>query len=66
MKVIAAGILLLFAAFALSLLMALPTMWLWNWLVPSIFGLREVGLLEAFGLNLLSSMFFSHTTSSSK
>lgn len=30
---------------------------LWNWLMPSIFGLRPIHPLEAYGLLLLSRFF---------
>jgi hypothetical protein len=32
--------------------------WLWNWLVPSLFGLRSVTLWEALGLLTLSRILF--------
>ena len=31
---------------------------LWNWLMPSIFNLREITFYEAMGLNFLAKMFF--------
>lgn len=31
---------------------------LWNWLMPSIFSLREISFYEALGLNFLAKMFF--------
>lgn len=31
---------------------------LWNWLMPSIFNLREITFYEALGLNFLAKMFF--------
>ena len=51
----------------LALLMGLPTMLLWNWLMPEIFGLKAIGFWQAVGLNFLSSILFksSSTTSSS-
>lgn len=36
----------------------IPTWLLWNWLMPEIFGLPEIGLAQAFGLLLLSSCLF--------
>jgi len=49
-------------AFLLSLILALPVMWLWDWLMPTIFGLPEITLMQAWGLNFLSSLLFkSHT-----
>ena len=32
--------------------------WLWNWLMPSIFGLRTLSWFEAFGLLALSRILF--------
>jgi hypothetical protein len=47
----------------LSLLMSLPTMWLWDWLMPELFGLKEITLFQAWGVNFLCGMLFkSHNT----
>ena len=40
----------------MAVIMALPTMWLWNWLMPEIFGLKTIGVFQALGLNLLCSI----------
>jgi len=45
---------------------ALPTMWLWNWLMPAIFGLGKITFWQALGLNMLCSILFKSTTSKSK
>ncbi len=45
-------------AVGLCLLMSIPTMLLWNWLMPSIFGLRQITWLEALGLMLLVHFLF--------
>ncbi|MBI2626255.1 MAG: hypothetical protein HYW69_01520 [Candidatus Nealsonbacteria bacterium] len=37
-----------------AVLFALPIMWLWNWLMPTIFDLPRIGFLQALGLNILS------------
>lgn len=34
------------------------TMWLWNWLMPTIFKLPEIGFWQAIGLLLLAQIFF--------
>ena len=47
------------------LLLTLPTMWLWNWLMPVIFGLPEIGFWQAFGLLILSNILFKNSSSSS-
>ena len=50
-----------------SLLIGLPTMWLWNWLMPVIFGLPTIGFWQSVGLVFLSGIFFkSNTTTQSK
>lgn len=51
--------------FLFSLVLSLPVMWLWNWLVPSIFSLREIGWGEAWGLLILSGFLFKSSSSSS-
>ena len=33
-------------------------MLLWNWLMPSIFGIATIGYLKAFGLYLISRIIF--------
>jgi len=40
------------------LLTSLPTYLLWNWLMPEIFSLKEITILQAFGLLFLSSIIF--------
>ncbi len=50
-----------------SALLALPVMWLWNWLMPVIFGLGEISFFQALGLNVLCSCLFkSNTTVNNK
>ena len=45
-----------------ALLFAYPTMWLWNWLMPSIFGLTKITVWKAFGINLLSTLLFKSSS----
>ena len=47
-----------------ALLFMFPTMWLWNWLMPSIFGLRTINLWESLGLLLLTGFLFRSSSSS--
>ena len=42
----------------IALLLALPTMWLWNWLMPTIFGLIKINFWKALGINLLCGILF--------
>ncbi|MDR0928017.1 MAG: hypothetical protein LBO69_09695 [Ignavibacteria bacterium] len=37
----------------------LATMYLWNWLLPHIFGLPEINFWEALGILALSKLLFS-------
>ena len=45
-------------AFLLGLLFGNVIMWLWNWLMPSLFGLRTIGFWEGLGLFLLAKILF--------
>ena len=45
-------------AFLLGLLFGNLIMWLWNWLMPSLFGLRTIGFWEGLGLFLLAKLIF--------
>jgi hypothetical protein len=61
--VILEGILKIMAIVSLvCLLLGLPLMLLWNWLMPIIFGLSEISFWQAVGLNLLASILFARTT----
>jgi hypothetical protein len=50
----------------LSLIMAVPTMLLWDWLMPELFGLKEITLFQAWGLNFLCGMLFKSHNSTGK
>jgi hypothetical protein len=41
-------------------LFAFPIMWLWNALMPDIFGIKEISWLQAWGLQLLCTIFFGN------
>lgn len=41
-----------------ALIFSLPIMWLWNWLMPVIFGLTKITWIQALGLSVLSGFFF--------
>ena len=47
------GLILIF-----SVLTALPVMLLWDWLMPTLFGLKEITLFQAWGVNFLCCMLF--------
>lgn len=54
------GVLLLYAA-----LLGFPLMFLWNVLMPELFGLKTIGFWQAVGLNVLCSILFKGSSSSS-
>ncbi len=39
-----------------------PLMILWNWLMPTIFGLTEITFWQACGLQLLATILFKSTS----
>jgi hypothetical protein len=58
--IIVAGALILFVV---SALLSLPVMLLWDWLMPTIFGLKKITWFQAWGLMFLCGLLFkSHTT----
>ena len=42
--------------FAIGIALSIPLCLLWNWLMPSIFGLPTINVLQAFGLTILISL----------
>jgi len=42
----------------LAMLWAIPTMLLWDWLMPEIFGLTTITIWQAMGVNILAGIFF--------
>ena len=51
-------------AAALGLLIALPVMWLWNWLAPELFHGPMIGYWQAYGIYLLCAILFKSSSSS--
>lgn len=57
---------LLFGLLLLALLLAWPLELAWNYVVPYLFGLKEVTLLQAFALSFVSSTLFKSSSTGSK
>ena len=55
---IAIGIAILIAFALFIVLGGLLVQWLWNWLVPDLFGLRRLTVWEAIGVLTLSRILF--------
>ena len=47
-------------------ILGFPLMWLWNWLMPSIFNLPEITFWQALGLNALSAILIKPTIKTNK
>ena len=47
--------------FFVGMIMAFPLMWLWNWLMPDIFNIPEITVLQAWGLSFLSGLLIKST-----
>ena len=58
MKFVVVGFWIFVIAAIFAAAASVPTWLLWNWLVPDLFGLPHVSLLQAFGLLLLSGFLF--------
>lgn len=39
-------------------------MLLWNWLMPSLFGLSTIGFWQGWGISVLSGLLFKNSSSS--
>lgn len=65
MELIGKIIAVIVIAFTLAIILALPVMLLWNFLMPDLFGLKEIGLWKSFCLILLCGFLFKGSSSSS-
>ena len=54
---------IVFVVAVLSLLLALPIKWCWNYTMPYIFGLIKINWLQAWCLSFLSGVFFKTSLS---
>lgn len=52
-------------AIAIALIACIPVKLLWNWLMPELFGLKEITIFQALGICLLSNILFSSKSNNS-
>ena len=45
-------------AFLVSVVLALPVKWLWNWVAVDLLGQRQISVLEAWGLSMLVKLLW--------
>ncbi len=50
----------------LALILALPFMWAWNYVMPYMFGLKTLTWLQAFCMSVVFSVLFKSTASVEK
>ena len=50
-------IVIIFAALLIGVVLAYPTMLLWNWLMPAVFGLPKLTFLQTIALQVLVRFF---------
>ena len=56
------GVIIVLAATVLAAFIeGVFVMWLWNWLMPMIFGLTTISYIEGFGISFLCGMLFTRT-----
>jgi hypothetical protein len=63
MKLLLIGATYLLADFAVAAISSIPVWLLWNWVMPDIFGVKAITLIQAFCLSLLSGLLFRTTSS---
>ena len=63
MKAIEAFLIIVGLLLLSSILLAFPTMWLWNWLMPKLFSLPQIDLYESMGINFLTNILFKSNVS---
>jgi hypothetical protein len=61
MAKLTAFIAVLATVFILTLVLSIPTMLLWDWLMPELFALKQITLFQAWGINFLSAILFKTT-----
>lgn len=62
-KAVAGFLVVIFVVAVAASILSLPTMWLWNWLCPVIFGLPKIGFWQALGLCFLARCIIPTSTS---
>ena len=53
LEIVKIGLIGLATFLSIGLLLSIPLCLLWNWLMPDIFGLPTINVLQAFGLSAI-------------
>jgi hypothetical protein len=65
MKYLIVGLGIVALVGVVAVLVSVPVWLLWNWLMPSIFGLKTISWMQALGLSVLCGLLFKSSASSS-
>jgi len=63
-KIIKLAIIVIGTMAVIAIVMGLPTMWLWNWLMPDLFEISRITFWQAIGLNMLAGILFRSSSGS--
>jgi len=58
------GVLAIVIIAVVSIAAAIPTYYLWNWLMPGIFAIKVITFWQAWGINFLAGILFKSSFSS--
>jgi hypothetical protein len=61
LKIAGVVILGIIAAAAFAVLFGYIVMWLWNWLLPTLFGFKAITFWQAVGIVILAKIIFGNT-----
>ncbi len=61
-KIVGGLLIIAVLVFAFGLLFSLPVYWLWNALLPDLFGFKEITWLQSWGLLILCGFLFKSTS----
>ena len=65
LKKLAIGIVVVIGTIAIvSIVSAIPTYFLWNWLMPEIFAIKVITFWQAWGINFLAGVLFKNSSAS--
>lgn len=66
MKNLISRVLIIISALAMytfvSVVLSIPVLLLWNWLMPTIFGITKITLGQAWGISLLCGLLFGQNS----
>ena len=66
LKIVGLVVVALLVIVGLDFLLAIPVMYLWNWLMPKLFNLTTITYWQAWGLSLLAGLLFGKFNFNSK